>query len=169
MLMFKGLIAAATVALALGCAPTSAQDNDSGYFGWLATGTTFEVGPNHFFFTGAFAGITTTADATSPLNNAAVQCPGSLSIGIKGAGFCVFTDADGDKLYSAWTCEGAVETPKGAVSALSCRNAYTGGTGKYDGVTGGNDFVGVIRFAHPDGSVSGYSTLSNIQLNLKRG
>lgn len=154
----------AALAAALVAGPAVAAD---GYFGWAASGTTYEVGPQHYFFVGAFTGMLQTEDASSPLNNAALQCPGSLSIGINGGGYCVYTDGAGDKLFTQWTCDGAVATPPGAIAALNCTNTITGGTGKYDGATGGNTFVGVTQFAHPDGVVSGYSVVNDMSLTLK--
>lgn len=163
-------MAAALVAGALAVAaltgPAVAAD-DGGYFGWAASGTTFEVGPQHYFFVGSFSGVLRTDAADSPLQNAAVQCPGSLSIGIEGAGFCVYTDAGGDKLFSTWTCPTPAATPAGAIAALNCTNVFTGGTGKYNGVSGGNNFLGVTLMAHPDGTVSGYSAVSDMKLTLK--
>ncbi len=153
-----------TVAAITGLATAS---EDRGYFGWAANGTTFEVGPQHYFFVGAFSGALHTDATDSPLQNASLQCPGSLSIGIEGAGFCVYTDTGGDKLFSTWTCATPAPTPAGALAALNCTNVFTGGTGKYEGASGGNSFLGVTLMAHPDGIVSGYSTVSDMNLVLK--
>ena len=51
----------------------------------------------------------------------------------------------------SWRCEGDTETCRGTFD-------YTGGTGKYQGVSGSNTFTGVVHVNWPDGMASGYAT-----------
>ena len=66
-------------------------------------------------------------------------------------GYCVVTDKDGDKIYSVWSCKGPFPGP------CDGDNKFTGGTGKYAGITGGNRFQGVTTAP----TSSGYSLFMN--------
>jgi hypothetical protein len=67
------------------------------------------------------------------------------------AGYCVISDPDGDQAYLKWQAQGDTITFPGTFE-------YTGGTGKYQGISGRNTFVGTIRVNWPDGTISGLAT-----------
>ncbi len=62
------------------------------------------------------------------------------------SGTCLITDKDGDKVFLVWTCKNPGSGCQGTFQ-------WTGGTGKYTGITGNNTFTG---FPLPS-SASGYS------------
>ncbi len=52
-----------------------------------------------------------------------------------------------------WQCEGDTIVCHGTFD-------YTSGTGKFQGISGSNTFVGNIQVSWPDGTASGYSTIN---------
>lgn len=112
------------------------EGNYSSKFGWYSKGQMFEVGPEHKFFVGEFSGTNFNDKGEGFLNMTSVVCPGVLDInkGMNDAhGYCVVTDNDGDKAYLVWKCKGE-ELCKGDMQ-------WTGGTGKYEGITGNNSLT----------------------------
>ena len=73
--------------------------------------------------------------------------------------------ADGDKAYSQWECAATMDVPKGAVTACEGNYRYTGGTGKYAGVTGG-DYSAATLEIHPNGTSSGIAWFRDGKLIL---
>lgn len=146
----------------------AAEWKGDGYFGWLGNGATLELEPGHFYFAGKFTGTVHYDDKNSPLQNTGMQCAGDSDKGGIGAGYCVQTDRDGDKIFSKWDCPTSAPIPKGAMDACSGKGTVTGGTGKFDGATGGYDLIGVTVMAHPDGTASGYSEVTNNTLTYKK-
>jgi len=71
------------------------------------------------------------------------------AISIASQGYCVVTDQDGDKAFLAW--KGRKSTEPNRVAG---DYQWTGGSGKYTGITGNNTFDAV--FVVPN---SGYSVL----------
>jgi hypothetical protein len=74
----------------------------------------------------------------TPFSSATGVCFGAIEIVATiatGGGNCVFEDPDGDKLISAWKANGF-----GADGALVGTWNYTGGSGKFDGLSGGGKF-----------------------------
>ena len=121
----------------------------SAKFGWSSKGQMYEVGPDHNVFVGEFSGTIFNDKGEGFLNMASVVCPGYLDInkGMNDAhGYCVITDEDGDKAYLVWRCKGD-KICKGD-------EQWTGGTGKYERITGNNSL-----FALPSigGTPQGYS------------
>ena len=72
------------------------------------------------------------------LNNASIYFLGTLHA-VKGAfeesGFMVFALPDGDKVYATW--EGTGNLGKDAKGTIT----YVGGTGKYAGISGGDEYT----------------------------
>lgn len=119
------------------------------YLGWSSVGNTVQVGPDHTFFTGEFSGTNFNADGKGFLHETSFVCPGVMDTnkGIyNGHGYCVVTDNDGDKAYLSWKCKGEE----------LCRGDFqwTGGTGKYKGLSGDNTFYALIGIG---GTAQGYS------------
>jgi hypothetical protein len=69
----------------------------------------------------------------------------------RGGGYCVMSDPDGDQVYASWQNEGDTIVGPGTFT-------FTGGTGKYQGISGKNDFVGVTQVNWADGTASGFAT-----------
>jgi hypothetical protein len=125
-------------------------------FGWYAVGKVFELEKDHIFWVGEFSGTVFNDSGSGFMHMVSMVCPGSNDIHLDGQqgsadGYCVMTDKDGDKLYSVWSCKGPFPGP------CDGDNKFTGGTGKYAGITGSNRFQGVTTAP----TSSGYSTFMN--------
>jgi len=81
-----------------------------------------------------------------PTISARVDNPGK---GARLHGF--FTDLDGDQAYLTWQGEGDASRVPGTFS-------YTGGAGKYKGISGNNNFVAGPAVLRKDGAASGFAT-----------
>ena len=152
--------AAAAVATALGAiVPAHAQDwKVTGNFGWFGVGKVQQLEKGHLYWVGEFSGtFFNDKGEGSPFHLAGVRCPGSNDVDLnnkkgKAAGTCVISEpGGGDQAYLTWRCEGDTQICRGTFD-------YTGGTGKYQGVSGSNTFTGVIHVNWPDGMASGYAT-----------
>ena len=121
----------------------------SGKFGWFSKGQMVEVGPEHVFFVGEFSGTNFNDKGEGFMDKVSVVCPGAMDTNKgmhDGHGYCVVTDNDGDKAYLVWKCAGA-ELCKGDFQ-------WTGGTGKYEGISGNNSFYALVGIG---GTPQGYS------------
>jgi len=154
---------AVLVAGALVAAPAmSAGFQGPGYFGWLSIGTTYPLEDGHLLWLGQFSGVNGNSGAGAILENASVQCPGYLDIDAKtgtakGEGYCVYITPSGDKAYSTWHCEGGAP-----MSGKPCVGGaeFSGGTGKLEGLSGKSTFDANTVAFHPDGTGSGYTTIT---------
>ncbi len=93
-----------------------------------------EAGKEHAAFNYEVLGIVLNDDAQGFLHNATVRCMGALRA-VKGeynddAGLCVIADKDGDQVFSQYAATGRLGVAGKVVFT------YTGGTGKYAGITG---------------------------------
>jgi hypothetical protein len=121
----------------------------SSKFGWYSKGQTFEVGPDHVFFVGEFSGTNFNDKGKGFMDKVSVVCPGVMDNNRDAPhahGHCVVTDDDGDKAYLVWKCTGA-KLCKGDFQ-------WTGGTGKYEGISGNNSFYAGVGIG---GTTQGYS------------
>jgi len=128
-----------------------------GQFGWFGIGKAYTIEHGHTYWVGEFSGTFFNDKGKGTLfDQAGVKCPAFQDIDSnnkksKAAGYCVITDHDGDAAYLKWQNEGDGTTGQGTFD-------YTGGTGKYKGISGSNTFVGVTQVLWPDGTASGYAT-----------
>src|SRR5690606_13077278 len=88
-----------------------------GTFAWLAVGSTYTIEDNHSYFVGEFGGSFIATDAGGPFNGIGIVCPGYNDIGVAGGGYCILTDAAGDKAFMNWTCKVAAPTPATLVTS----------------------------------------------------
>ena len=87
---------------------------------------------------------------------AGVKCPGSDDLDFnnkksKASGYCIIQDLQGDQAFLKWQLEGDTQDGAGTFE-------YTGGTGKYKGISGSNKFVGNRILNWADGTASGHAT-----------
>ena len=114
------------------------QGSYRGSFGAQGAGTLHELEEGHIFFVGGFNGVLLNDNSGGFLDRTQVLCPGvndivnGLSQGLHG--YCIITDEDGDKAFAKWS--GVDETPGVGGGPFE----WTGGTGKYAGITGDNTF-----------------------------
>jgi hypothetical protein len=131
-----------------------------GQFGWFGVGKAHEMEKGHYFWVGEFSGTFFSDKGDGDLFHlAGVKCPGWLDQDFnagtsKGGGTCIITDLQGDQAYITWS-NGGTPGPGGRGPGSF---EYTGGTGKYSGISGKNSFVGVTQVNWSDGTASGYAT-----------
>lgn len=131
-----------------------------GHFGWFGVGKAIEVEKGHFYWTGEFSGtFFNDKGAGSLFHLAGVKCPAWSDLNFNsdrwtGGGYCIVTDLDGDQATLAWRNEGAPGAGRGNAGTFE----YTSGTGKYEGISGMNTFVGTTQVNWVDGTASGYAT-----------
>ena len=106
--------------------------------GWVGIGEVRELGKDHLSWIGVFYGTSYNDAGKGFLDHMAWICPGSSDIldgNIVHEGFCTLTDADGDQIYGRNKGSGPVAGPEfnGTVT-------YSGGTGKYAGIQGGQSY-----------------------------
>ena len=110
---------------------------------WQAQGLVSHVEKDQALMVGALAGAMFVDGGHGELDASSLLCPGTIDLNIvtgvrNGQGRCIITDKDGDKIYAKWTCRGNEKGCKGPFK-------LTGGTGKFMGIKGDNEFV--IRIA----------------------
>ena len=101
--------------------------------GWKANGETLQVGEGRVFGWGGFYGVTFNQRGSGPLHMGTAVCSYTLDLtggAGPGGGSCAWTDADGDKIYTAYT--GTLSTT-GVFDGI---NQITGGAGKFAGISG---------------------------------
>lgn len=149
------------VAIVLGAA-SSAHAADwkvKGHFGWFGVGKAFQIEEGHFYWVGEFSGTFFNDQGEgSTFHLAGVKCPAWYDLDLNksktaAGGYCIITDIDGDQAYLTWENAG---TP-GPGGRGPGTFDYTGGTGKYAGISGKNKFVGITQVNWADGTTSGYA------------
>lgn len=155
---YRAVLASAIATLGF-VGTASAQDWKAvGQFGWFGVGKAHEIEKGHYYWVGEFSGTFFNDKGPGSLFHlAGVKCPAhqDLNLNTKKAdsgGYCIVTDTDGDQAYLSWTI------PNGDVRAGSGEFEYTGGTGKYKGISGKNPFTGVTQVNWADGTASGFAT-----------
>ena len=129
----------------------------NGEFGWFGVGKAYEIEKGHYYWVGEFSGtFFNDKGEGSLLHRAGVKCPAYNDLDFnnkssKASGYCVMTDTDGDQAYASWQNAGDGRRGPGTFK-------FTGGTGKYKGISGDNTFVGVTQINWQDGTASGYAT-----------
>jgi len=132
----------ATAFLGLSAAPASAAEEGvvSALASWQGQGRLFRTGDQQALFVGAFVGIFFVENNKGVLHAAHILCPGALDIdlgtgGQTGEGRCVITTRGGDRVFARWTCTGV------HLEGCGGRFTLTGGTGRFQGITGESEFV----------------------------
>ena len=132
-----GALGAMTLALAFSSTAESQdarQGTFKGNFGVSFDGTVTEIEKGHVFYAGAFAGVFFNDVAGGFIDKSYVVCPGINDVvdGLAAInhGYCVVTDKDGDKAFLKW--QGKDSSP----GVGGGDQHWTGGTGKYAGLTG---------------------------------
>ena len=128
----------------IGCSvlPESAQAEDQklkGVAAWQGQGMLFQMEGKQTHFVGAFVGVMVVGNDKEPLEAAKMVCPATIETNLEtgdetGHGRCILTDKNHNKVFAKWNCDGNPTKCKG-------RFIFTGGTGKYKGISGNNEFV----------------------------
>jgi hypothetical protein len=150
-----------TAALALGLGVSASERAEDQKFvgtaGWVGLVKNYELEKGHFYSAGEFRNNYFSAKGEGGLlNGASGRCPAVGEVDtnaktVKFTGYCIVSDADGDKLYYKWQDEGDLATQRGAYE-------YVGGSGKYQAIRGSGTYISRLSVAWPDDTVSGYNT-----------
>ena len=161
--VFRKYVTAACVATLLSAASgiSHAQDwKPMGHFGWFGVGKAHQIEEGHFYWVGEFSGTFFNDRGQGQLFHlAGVKCPAwydlNLNTGKTAAGgYCIVTDLEGDQAYMTWENAGTAGPGGEGPGTFT----FTGGTGKYAGISGTNRFVGITLVNWADGTTSGYAT-----------
>lgn len=118
--------------------PVPKQGKFRGMWGVRATGTSHEIEKGHVFFVGTFSGVFFNDVANGFLDKSSVECPGVNDIvnglSIANHGYCIVTDKDGDKAFLVWKGKDSSPNVGGG------EQRWTGGTGKYAGLSGNSTY-----------------------------
>ncbi|MFQ5961508.1 MAG: hypothetical protein ACE5MG_08920 [Candidatus Methylomirabilales bacterium] len=122
-------------------------------FAWSGAFDALEVGENHLVFVYTLQGVVTNNAGEGIFHNMSANCIGmgsSLDGAENNSGNCVYTDADGDKIFDEWEDEGTFGVgAKGSATLI-------GGTGKYAGISGGGQYERFNVPAAAEGTFQGY-------------
>jgi hypothetical protein len=157
----SGHLLAAGVALATAFGSANAADC-TGTFGWYAVGPNVGLEDGHSVFTGHFSGTFVANDTAGVMHLNAVQCPGIYDIDngkTTSSGYCWQADADGDKVFYRWSCEGELPVCSGPFSAYA-------GTGKFEGITAEGTFRAVTSNVNAMGEFHGYAVWETCEYSL---
>ncbi|MDX1433552.1 MAG: hypothetical protein R3286_14005 [Gammaproteobacteria bacterium] len=121
---------------------------------WEGQGQIFQIEPTKAIFMGAFNGILYVETGDEALDALLMLCPGSQEISLDdyttiASGYCTFEHASGDRVFAKWHCAGEVGACNGNMT-------LTGGTGAFEGITGG-------------GEMSVRTVLADMAANLESG
>jgi hypothetical protein len=140
------IVVAFAVVLALGAnadAQLPKQGSYSGVFGWyFPPAQVVQVEKGHFVWGGTSLGAFRNDDGSGFLHGAGVVCAaaGEFKNGAQthNGGDCVATDGDGDKAVLTWKCTGCPSSRSGVAE-------WTGGTGKYKGLSGRSTYQETVN------------------------
>lgn len=119
---------------------------------WQAQGLVTQVEKNQALMVGALAGALFIDGGHGDLDASSLLCPGTMELNLttgvrNGKGRCIITDKDGDKIYAEWMCRGNEKGCKGPFNLV-------GGTGKFLGISGNNNFILRVAMRANAGAVS---------------
>jgi hypothetical protein len=155
----RGIITAAAVAAAIGLGSPAHSEGwkPVGQAGFFAVGKAYPIEKGHLYWVGEYSGTFFSDKGEGSLfHQAGVKCPAFTDLDTnkkigKGGGYCIISDHAGDQAFLSWQGEGDGVTYNGTFE-------FTGGTGKYQGITGKNTFTGHIQVNWQDGTSTGYAT-----------
>ncbi len=106
---------------------------------WDGEGRVFRIDTDTMMFLGAYEGIIYIETSEGELNEGFVMCPATQKLNLKtgtttAEGHCMITPSGGDTVYAKWTCSG---------EPGQCRGTFTltGGTGRFEGITGSSQLA----------------------------
>jgi hypothetical protein len=153
-------IVAATAAIGLAGAASAEDWKMTGEFGWFGVGKAHQIEEGHIYWVGEFSGTFFNDKGEGSLfHRAGMKCPGFQDLDFNNmkstaGGYCIITDTDGDQAYLSWSI------PSGDTVRGPGTFEYTGGTGKYEEISGSNTFVAATQVNWADGTASGYATFN---------
>ena len=135
---FFAAIAAALLLVAAGAANAGERIEESGHEAFATiVWDELELDEGHSLAWWRGDGVGFDDDPTSPAHLVTADCAGTYEFmpdeTYTVTGFCTYTTRDGDKYYLKWWESPGMEEG---------RYEYTGGTGKFAGITGGGTYTG---------------------------
>ena len=107
---------------------------------WQGAGTLIPVGPESAVMVATIKGVVYIQTDNGPLRAGTIICPATADVSLVdstqvGEGQCAWEANDGDHVFAEWTCKG--------IHLIGCKGEFTltGGTGRFEGVTGGGPMV----------------------------
>ena len=102
---------------------------------WQGSGQVYETGPDTRMILGRYAGIMYIENKEGSLDTAIMLCPAVQNVNVKtkqteAHGHCVISDGENNLVYSEWAC-------KGPMGGCDGDFKITGGTGEFEGISGG--------------------------------
>ena len=139
-LILASLVVGALSVMPAGSAAAAEEGTVNALASWQGQGRVFKTGDKQALFVGGFVGVFFVENDQGALHAARILCPGSLDIDLEtgaqsGEGRCIITARGGDRVFARWTCSGA------HFKGCGGRFTLTGGTGKFQGITGESLFV----------------------------
>jgi hypothetical protein len=117
-----------------------------------------QMGEEAFRMTYETMGVVVNDAGEAFLNNVSLYCIGSLFVEkgmiVQHSGSIVYTDLEGDKIFVNYEGTG------GKVGAAKGRATFVGGTGKYTGITGGQNWAHTGVHPAADGTMQGITKFS---------
>ena len=106
---------------------------------WHGAGRVFHVATDTMLFLGAIDGVVYVETAAGEFDQAFAQCPITQKIVVSkgqttGSGYCMITQSPEDTVFAELSCEGQVGGCEGVFT-------LTGGTGRFDGISGSSKMI----------------------------
>lgn len=141
MLLSRYLPASLLAVLMLGLAGTSYAQTKSvrALIPWEGRGEVFNVGPKTVMFQGSLQGVIYVETAEGQFNEGFVMCPMAQFMSLEtrttsARGYCEIVGDGGDVVYAEYECNGQIGSCEGEFE-------LTGGTGRFEGITGSSPLV----------------------------
>ena len=127
--------------LAAPCLPAmAAEETISAFSVWVGEGQVIKTAPSQATFIGTLDGLVYVNTEEGPVETGRMLCPATVRIDMTsgqqtGSGNCSITSPDGAQVFSELTCSG--------VHLVGCSGEMklTGGTGRFEKITGGGTFT----------------------------
>ena len=117
------------------------QGKPTGVATFVGIGKAQDYPPDMVVWNGTFPGQSVTDAGQGVLHYGAWECTGEQVLRSGkisfGGGFCAVTDPDGDKINLRWQ----VDEPNANPAKFKTKGTYLSGSGKYNGIQGGYNFV----------------------------
>jgi hypothetical protein len=140
--MFKTMLRLLTIAIAGAALPAHGAEEATikAFVAWQGSGQTLQTSVTEATFIGSISGTVYVETDKGPVASGEMVCPATVRIELDsgaqtGTGRCVMTAPDDARIFADFTCTG--------YHLIGCNGDFvlTGGTGRFDGITGGGRAV----------------------------
>jgi hypothetical protein len=138
-MVVRGLAAGAVGLLAVSGGAAAGESTERLLAPWQGEGQVFQIEPGKVMFLGRFDGILYADSGVGPFDGVPFVCPGTqvldTSAGtVSSDGHCMLTPSEDEEVYARWSCAGQASACKGRIE-------FTGGTGRFEGISGGGEMT----------------------------